>query len=52
VTIIHPSATGSSGTGGTPGSSSSGTARFSIGFSLMFITTILTLLAGVYAIRF
>lgn len=49
MTIVHPSATGS-GTSG--GSKSSGTARFSIGFGLMFITTVLTLLAGVYAIRF
>ena len=46
MTIVHPSATGAGG------SSSSSDARFSVGFGLMFIMTIATLLAGVYAVRF
>jgi len=47
VTIVAPSATGNAG-----GSSSSADARFGIGFSSLFIMTIVTLLAGVYAVRF
>jgi len=46
VTLVSPSATGAGG------SKSSADARFSIGFSLMFIMTIVSLLAGVFAIRF
>ena len=47
MTIVAPSATGNAG-----GSSSSADARFGIGFSSLFIMTIVTLLAGVYAVRF
>jgi len=52
ATTIHTTATATAGPGSGSGSSSSATARFRIGFSLVFVTTVVTLLAGVYAIRF
>jgi len=48
VTTIRPTATGAGGSG----KSSSSDASFKVGFSLMFMMTIATLLAGVYAVRF
>lgn len=48
VTIIHPTATGSTGNG----SHSSAVACSSVGFSPIIVTTVVTLLASVIAVRF
>lgn len=50
VTIVPPTATAGAGT--SSGSRSNAGLQFSVGFGLMFMTTIVTLLAGVLAVRF
>ena len=51
VTIVPPTATGSAGSN-SGGSHSSADGHLSVGFGLMFITTVLTLLGGVLVARF
>lgn len=48
VTTVHPSATGT----GTAGSKSAAPPQLSVGFSVMLLTTVVSLLASVCAVRF